>query len=112
MSDSVDKSNPNNPNNDRDGRLKLRKNNEEVLRKIMQADARKKCLGTSTAFGECAKEHGMMVVFKCRAENTAMQDCLKEHYNDELFLKFLADHGHPPARPTYTLADRVTGWFK
>jgi len=62
---SSGKSDPNNPNNDRDGRLKLRKNNEEVLRKIMQADARKKCLGASTVFGECAKEHGMSVVFKC-----------------------------------------------
>lgn len=144
---SSGKSDPNNPNNDRDGRLKLRKNNEEVLRKIMQADARKKCLGASTAFGECAKEHGMSVVFKCvrgvmrgdvcvamvgvcalcypsspnpfpslprrcRVQNRAMQDCLKEHYNDELFNQFLVEHGHPATRPTFTLTDRVSGWFK
>ena len=149
---SSGKSDPNNPNNDRDGRLKLRKNNEEVLRKILQAEARKKCLGPSTAFGECAKEHGLSVVFKyvaylvcgdvcdmcgkiwdvrsvlpiqssvltlsprfsrrCRAQNTAMQDCLKEHYNDELFNQFLAEHGHPGVRPTFTLTDRVSGWFK
>jgi len=41
-----------------------------------------------------------------------MQDCLKEHYNDELFNKFLVEHGHPATRPTFTLTDRVSGWFK
>ena len=61
---STGKCDPNNPNNDRDGRFKLRKNNEEVLRKILQAEARKKCLEATTSFGECAKEHGMAVVFK------------------------------------------------
>lgn len=44
------------PSNARDGRLKLRKNNEEVLRKIVQAEARKKCLNATEEFGECAKK--------------------------------------------------------
>ncbi len=109
---SSDPANPSNPHNDRDGRLKLRKNNEEVLRKVLQADARKKCLDATNEFGECAKENGLMVVLKCREKNTAMQSCLKTHYNDELFNKFLEEHGHPPARPTFTLVDRVSSWFK
>jgi hypothetical protein len=109
---NIDRTNPNNPSNDREGRLKLRKNNEEVLRKILQAEARKKCLEETTAFGDCAKENGMWVVIKCREKNRAMQDCLSHHYNDETFDAFLQANGHPPARSTFTIADRVKGWFK
>lgn len=43
-------------NDDRDGRMKLRKNNEEVLRKVVQLEARNKCLHATEAFGVCAKK--------------------------------------------------------
>lgn len=112
MSVNLDKTNPNNPSNDREGRLKLRKNNEEVLRKVLQADARKKCLEETNAFGECAKDNGLMVVLKCREKNTVMQNCLTHHYNDKTFDAFLQENGHPPARATYTLVDRFKGWLK
>lgn len=83
----------------RDSRMTLRKNNEEVLRKALQAEARKKCLAETKAFGDCAKEKGIMVAFSCRQENLAMSDCMAQHFSEELFVKFLKDNGHPPAQP-------------
>jgi len=53
----------------RDSRMTLRKNNEEVLRKALQTEARKKCLEESKAFGDCAKASGVWVVLSCRKEN-------------------------------------------
>jgi hypothetical protein len=103
---------------DRDGRLRagggssLRKNNEEVLRKVLQAEAREKCMSFTKAFGDCAKEASIMVVFKCRDENRAMQDCLSREYNEEKFAQFLQSQGLPPAAKSYSLADRFGDMFK
>lgn len=55
----------------RNERMTLRKTNEEVLRKKLQLEAQAICKAESVAFGECAKKHGMMVVFNCRKENLA-----------------------------------------
>jgi hypothetical protein len=47
----------------RDSRLqRTRKNNEEVLRKKLQNEARDICASQFTAFGACAKEHSLMVI--------------------------------------------------
>jgi hypothetical protein len=62
----------------RNERLSLRKTNEEVLRKKLQLEAQTKCRAETTAFGECAKRAGMMVVFSCRQENAAS----KQLYSD------------------------------
>ena len=53
----------------RDSRMTLRKNNEEVLRKALQAEARKKCAVETKAFGDCAKASGLSVIISCRKEN-------------------------------------------
>lgn len=55
----------------RSSRLTLRKNNEEVLRKELKAEARAKCAHTFKAFAECAKASSIFVVFQCRQENQA-----------------------------------------
>jgi hypothetical protein len=48
----------------RDSRLqRTRKNNEEVLRKKMQIEAQETCASKFTAFGACAKEHSLMVIY-------------------------------------------------
>ena len=83
----------------RESRLTLRKNNEEVLRKALQNEARKQCLPHVQAFGECAKQHGLSVVISCRAQNNALTDCMARHYNEEIFAQFLKDGGHPPPQP-------------
>lgn len=54
----------------RDARLSsIRKTQEEVLRKNLQQVARDHCVEESAAFGSCAKENGMWVIFKCRDQN-------------------------------------------
>ena len=55
----------------RNSRLVLRKNNEEVLRKKLQLEAKSKCDIFFKEFSECAKENNLMVVFKCRDKNRA-----------------------------------------
>lgn len=85
----------------------LRKNNEEVLRKSLQAEARKICLPIIQAFGDCAKAESIMVVFNCRKQNNDMQDCLSREYNETRFQEYLQERGYPKAVPAYTLADRV-----
>jgi hypothetical protein len=49
--------------NGRDSRLqRTRKNNEEVMRKKMQNEAKDICESTFKAFGACAKEQSLMVI--------------------------------------------------
>lgn len=71
----------------RDSRLSLKKSKEEDLRKLLLYQAREICQSKANAFGDCAKENGMMVVFKCRQQN---QDCTlsesREHYLKLYFL--------------------------
>ena len=55
----------------RDSRLSLRKSKEEDLRKVLLYQARQACQDKANAFGDCAKENGMMVVFKCGQHNQA-----------------------------------------
>ena len=81
----------------------LRKNNEEVLRSAMRAEAQKKCESKFRAFGECAKEQGLMVVFRCREQTKAMSSCMDENFNEEIFRQFLSDNGYPPPRPPRSL---------
>ena len=53
----------------RDDRMKLRKNNEEVFRFRLRLEAQEKCKAESSAFGECAKNNGLLVLFNCRQQN-------------------------------------------
>ena len=88
-------------NDARNDRLvKMRKVNEEVLRKKLQNEAREKCAETFTAFGACAKKENLMVVFNCRKENRAMSDCMEIHCSEAEFEKYLKSYGLPmPAKP-------------
>lgn len=108
----------------RGDRMTLRKNNEEVLRKALQNEARKKCEAETKAFGECAKASGIWVVVSCRNQNSVrriyfshnlmsthnytilyyniyktMSACMAQHYTEEIFAKFLRDNGHPEIQP-------------
>ena len=72
----------------RDSRMTLRKNNEEVLRKALQAEARKQCVAETQAFGDCAKASGLSVIFSCRKQNIV---------SGAVFLA--PRHTPPPPRP-------------
>lgn len=84
----------------RNGRLvKMRKVNEEVLRKKLQNEAKELCADSFIAFGKCAQEQNLMVVFACRQQNREMSDCLERHCNEAEFEKYLLKHGLPlPAK--------------
>ena len=56
---------------DRNSRLSIRKNNEEVLRFKFQKESLKKCDSFLQDFSNCAKENSIFVVFKCRDKNKA-----------------------------------------
>ena len=80
--------------------VKMRKVNEEVLRKKLQIEARELCGNVFSDFGACAKREGLMVVINCRNENRAMSDCMDKHCNEAQFEKYLLSHGLPlPAKP-------------
>ena len=52
------------------------------------------CKEEVAAFGTCAKEKGIMVVFSCRKENKAMSDCMDRYYNESEFQKFALERGY------------------
>lgn len=96
------------------GKIPLRRNNEEVLRRGLASEAREKCLSYTNDFGKCAQASGMLVVIQCRKENRAMQDCLNMHYNEEEFVKFLDRKGYtgyqgPRPGLAESIFKRVTG---
>ena len=72
---------------------RLRKVNEEVLRKKLEAEAKEICAPLFRAFGDCAKENGLSVIFRCNKQNQAVSDCLDKHCNDKKFEEFLAVRG-------------------
>jgi len=82
---------------------RLRKVNEEVLRKKMQTEAKDLCRPYFQAFGDCAKENGIMVVFKCRQQNQDMSDCMDRHCSEQKFDEYLAARGivRPKPQPWY-----------
>lgn len=41
----------------------------QILREELALHARSQCQPAMAAFADCAKQHGMMVVFKCRGLN-------------------------------------------
>mmetsp|Transcript_16318 Transcript_16318/g.16436 ORF Transcript_16318/g.16436 Transcript_16318/m.16436 type:complete len:93 (+) Transcript_16318:218-496(+) len=57
-------------------RLSMRRNNEEVLRRKFLIEVKERCKDKFHAFGECAQNNGILVVFNCRKENQAMSDCM------------------------------------
>jgi len=69
--------------------LRIRKVEKEVLipKKMRQRAKTEECLQEVTAFGECCKGSGILMVVKCRKENSAMKDCLQRWYQDEQFRK-------------------------
>ena len=68
-----------------------------MLRKQLQTLAKQMCRDKTEAFGRCAQEKGMMVVFSCRKENREMSDCMDTYYNEAEFQKFALERGYMTA---------------
>lgn len=91
----------------RDSRLKLRKNNEEVIRRHLQQDAKQKCAGEIKAFGQCAVDNGLLVVLNCRSKNRAMSECMDKYFNEDIVQKYLHDNGYEPFTVRKSFLDSV-----
>ena len=66
----------------RGGKKTWYKYSEERLLKEYHKAAHVTCKPAITAFVECSKAQGLMVIFKCREQNLAMGDCLTAHTSD------------------------------
>ena len=70
----------------------------QVLRKQLINEAKDHCKEHAVAFGKCAYESSIMVVFKCRKLNEAMSNCYDKHYNEEAFQTYAKDRGFVTAK--------------
>ena len=61
----------------------------QVLRKQLINEAKETCKDYAVAFGKCALDASIMVVFKCREQNKAMSDCYAREYTEEIFEKVI-----------------------
>ncbi|CEO97300.1 COX assembly mitochondrial protein [Plasmodiophora brassicae] len=61
----------------------LTKMEEEIARKNMYADARKRCDDAIRTFATCAAERSISVVWACRQLNKDMNECLHQYTTDE-----------------------------
>ena len=76
----------------REARLSFRRFAEHKMRREFKEAAIKKCDGHLKAFGQCAQDSGLLVVFKCRDLNKKINECMMENNSDEKFQAFLKEH--------------------
>lgn len=69
----------------RDSRLSFKKFGEHQLRREFKDMAIEKCRTEINAFGKCAQDNGLMVVFKCRDFNKELNKCMAIHNSSEAF---------------------------
>mmetsp|Transcript_2274 Transcript_2274/g.2927 ORF Transcript_2274/g.2927 Transcript_2274/m.2927 type:complete len:101 (-) Transcript_2274:326-628(-) len=73
---------------DRDARLSFRNLAEHQLRRELKNKAVETCRKQVDAFGKCANDKGLMVVFSCQSELKEMNSCLATHNSDEEWEKY------------------------
>jgi Cytochrome c oxidase biogenesis protein Cmc1 like len=72
----------------RSDRLAWSKRAELRLREELKEIALKRCDAELSAFAECARAKGLMVVFSCRGQNKAMNACLNQYTNEQSFQQY------------------------
>jgi hypothetical protein len=91
----------NNDNNDRAGRIKndgreerlsFRNFAEHQLRNEFKREAMEKCDLQVSAFAECSKEQGVMVVFRCREFQKEVQECMSVYHSNERWEIYKKEH--------------------
>eukprot|EP00590_Aulacoseira_subarctica_P000792 CAMPEP_0172420274 /NCGR_PEP_ID=MMETSP1064-20121228/6683_1 /TAXON_ID=202472 /ORGANISM="Aulacoseira subarctica , Strain CCAP 1002/5" /LENGTH=99 /DNA_ID=CAMNT_0013160189 /DNA_START=315 /DNA_END=614 /DNA_ORIENTATION=- len=76
----------------RQSRLSVKKFQEHQLRTEFKSIAIESCKVEMQAFGKCAAENGLMVVFRCRIFLIEMNKCMGKNNSEEEFLKYKAKH--------------------
>eukprot|EP00568_Trieres_chinensis_P007512 CAMPEP_0183291172 /NCGR_PEP_ID=MMETSP0160_2-20130417/676_1 /TAXON_ID=2839 ORGANISM="Odontella Sinensis, Strain Grunow 1884" /NCGR_SAMPLE_ID=MMETSP0160_2 /ASSEMBLY_ACC=CAM_ASM_000250 /LENGTH=108 /DNA_ID=CAMNT_0025451933 /DNA_START=148 /DNA_END=474 /DNA_ORIENTATION=- len=76
----------------RESRLSFRNFAEHQMRREFKDMALEKCREHVHAFGKCAEESGLMVVFKCRQFNKDLNACMATYNSNEAFEAYKATH--------------------
>lgn len=76
----------------REGRLSFRNFAEHQLRNEFKKEAVEKCNLQLQAFSDCAKEEGVMVVFRCREFKKAVDECMMVYNSQERFELYKKEH--------------------
>ena len=88
----------------RQSRMSIKKFEEHQLRTEFKSIAIERCKDQVQAFGKCASENGLMVVFRCRDFLKNMNACMEQQNSNEEFQKYKEKH-----RPD--LSDK-SAWFE
>lgn len=76
----------------REGRLSFKKFAEHQLRKELKEISLAKCKDQVQAFGKCAEEKGLMVVWTCQPLFKEVNACLAIHNSEEEWQKYKKLH--------------------
>ena len=76
----------------RSSRLSFRNYEEHQLRAEFKSIAIDNCKDQMQAFGKCAEENGLLVVFRCRNLLKEMNGCMARYNSDEEFEKYKEKH--------------------
>jgi hypothetical protein len=76
----------------REGRLSFRKFAEHQLRNEFKREAMEKCDVQLSAFADCAKIEGVLVVFKCREFQSAVNECMAVYNSKERWEMYKIEH--------------------
>mmetsp|Transcript_31746 Transcript_31746/g.95019 ORF Transcript_31746/g.95019 Transcript_31746/m.95019 type:complete len:105 (-) Transcript_31746:531-845(-) len=76
----------------REGRLSFRNFAEHQMRREFKETALEKCRDHVAAFGQCAQENGLLVVFKCRQINKELNECMSIYNSHEAFETYKEAH--------------------
>ena len=92
----------------RDSRLSFKKFGEHQLRREFKDMAIDKCKTEINAFGKCAQENGLMVVWSCRDFNRKLNACMAIHNSHEAFEKYKEENQDALLAKTPGMKPKVT----
>ena len=78
----------------REGRLSFKKFGEHQMRRQFKELALEQCKPQIHAFGKCAEENGLMVVWTCRSLHKEIHSCMSKHNSKEAFEKYKEENKH------------------
>ncbi|KAL7487345.1 hypothetical protein ACHAW6_012944 [Cyclotella cf. meneghiniana] len=89
----------------RESRLSFRRFAEHKMKREFKEAAIKTCDEHLKAFGQCAQDNGLLVVFRCRELNRRINDCMREHNSEEKFQAYLKENQEELERRTIRSRD-------
>ena len=85
---------PTSKDTSREGRLSFKKFGEHQMRRQFKEMALAQCKPKIQAFGKCAEENGLMVVWTCRPLHKEISACMAIHNSSDAFEKYKEENKH------------------